>query len=430
MIVFDRLYGKLSFPPIIKKLLDCPGLLRLREVHMSSVPFMSFPSFSSVNRYEHSLGVCHLANLSSKMLELSITDSIELMCASLYHDVATPPFAHVTEELLEEFFGFDHEEYLKNLLIGKTEDIGMEKSQIYLGKGLKLHKIIGGKEGREIDLDVFRIADMATGKGKLGPLVKGQVDLDNIDNVIRAATAMGIDISTGKDAEALSRSFFLPKDSDQIALHKDSLNKLQKWQQTRYVLYDMIYGAVEDFSLQTMLKLAIRLLLETESDNRILSLDWNITDEELVSKRIQQHEGARKIWERICLFKPFPCVGIFSLSGKGAQSYVANNLPEFEKIGKEVCDKKCVANFTFDKRQRSVTYPLVTFSGSKEIQEYDATKENAFLFFFTPRKIKHQKNAYLKLAKKLREDVHSDIDIRTTRRIDDKYSRIVEERLI
>jgi len=428
--LFDRLYGNLRFPPIIKKLLDCPGLLRLRQVHMSSVPFMSFPSFSSVNRYEHSLGVCHLAGLASETLELSNTERLELMCASLYHDLATPPFAHVTEELLEEYFGFDHEEHLRNLLVGKTEDIGMEKSQVYLGKGLKLHKVIGGKEGREFNLDVFRIADMATGKGKLGPLVKGQVDLDNIDNVIRAATAMGIDISNGKDAEVLSKSFVLPDGSSPIAIHKESLVKLHKWQQTRYILYDMIYGAVEDFSLQTMLKLAIRMLLETDSERKILYLDWNITDEELIFNRILHYEGAKKIWERICLFKPFPCVGIFSLSGKGAHSYVHNDFCKMEKIGQEVFKSNCIANFTLDKRQRLVTYPLVTFSGLKESQAEVRATENVFFYFFAPHKIAHQKALYYELAKQLREVIPSDINLITTKRIEDTYSRIVEERLV
>ena len=66
MFLFDRIYGELKFPPLVWKALDCPGLLRLREVRMANIPFLSFPSFTGVTRYEHSLGVCHLAGLFAK----------------------------------------------------------------------------------------------------------------------------------------------------------------------------------------------------------------------------------------------------------------------------------------------------------------------------------------------------------------------------
>jgi hypothetical protein len=427
-MMFDRIYGKLYFPSIIRELLDCPGLLRLREVHMSNIPFMSFPSFSSVNRFEHSLGVCHLAQLASDALDLSNTDKIELMIASLYHDVSTPPFAHVTEELMGEFFNFDHEEHLRNLLVGKTEDLGMEKSQVYKGKGLKLLRVIDGEEGRRLGLDIFRIADMATGKGKLGLLVKGEIDLDNIDNVIRAATAMGIKSAGSRDAEVLARSFFVSRAG--TSLHESSTVYLQKWQQTRYTLYDMIYGAVEDFSLQTMLKSAIRLLLEAKDERKFLHLDWRLTDEELIMDRIVNDENAKKIWEQISLYKPYPCIGIFSLSGRGSHSFVRRNLSTMEELASDIFGTKCIANFAPDKRYRSLTYPLTTFLGKEEKHLGKEIVENTFLFLFSPKKVRHQHELYLAFALKLRLIVPSNIDLRTVNRIVDNYPRLVEARLV
>ena len=426
--MFDRIYGKLYFPSMIRELLDCPGLLRLREVHMSSVPFMSFPSFSSVNRFEHSLGVCHLARLASDVLNLSNADKIELMCASLYHDVSTPPFAHVTEELMDEFFGFDHEEHLRSLLVGKTEDLGMEKSQVYKGRGLKLLKVIQGEEGRKLGLDIFRIADMAIGKGKFGPLVKGEIDLDNIDNVIRAATAMGVKSAGGHDAEVLARSFSISESG--ISLHESSMAYLEKWQQTRYTLYDMIYGAVEDFSLQTMLKSAIRLLLNAENERKLLHLDWRLTDEELIMDRIMNDENAKKIWERISLYKPYTCIGVFSLSGQGSHSFVKGNLSAIEELVSDILGTRSVANSTLDKRYRSLTYPLTTFFGKEEKRLDKERAENTFLFLFSPEKVRHQLELYSELASKLRSIVPNNINLRTVNRIVDKYPRLAEGSLV
>ena len=428
-IMFDRLYGKLLFPPLIQDLLDCPGLLRLREVHMSSIPFMSYPSFSSVNRFEHSIGVCHLANLASKAMELTKTEKIELMCASLYHDVATPPFAHVTEELMEEFFGFDHEEYLRSLLTGKTQDLGMEKSQIYKGKSLKLLKVVGSEEGRKLDLDIFRIADMATGGGKLGPLVKGEIDLDNIDNVIRAATAMGIKSSNERNAEMLAQSFVLSK--NHVALREGIKCDLENWRQTRFTLYDMIYGDIEDFSLQTMLKSAIKLLMNMDNERKLLDLDWSLTDEELVMNRLMHNENTRDIWERISLFKPFPCLGIFSFSGQGSSSFVKKNMSLMEKLGRDIFGvKNCIANFIIDKRYRDLTYPLTTFLGEEKSHPEKETIENTFLFFFSPQKPHCCKKLHLELASELQLLVPEYINLKLVTRVIDRYPRLADLRLL
>ena len=426
--MFDRIYGRLHFPPVIRRLLDCPGLLRLRKVHMSSIPFMNYPSFSSVNRFEHALGVCHLAQLASTALSLSATEKTELMCAALYHDVATPPFAHVTEELMGEFFNFDHEVHLRNLLVGNTEDLGMERLQIYKGKGLKLQRMIHSKEARRLGLDIFRIADMATGKGKLGPLVKGQIDLDNIDNVIRAATAMGIKLSGYRDAEALALSFRMSKDG--LSLYGSSIGRVRKWQQTRYTLYDMIYGDVEDFSLQTMLKIAVKLLIHAEDDIRILPLDWRLTDEALIRERILHDENAKKIWERITLYKPYPCVGIFYLRGLGAYPFVKNNLDTIEERASKHFKSKCFANLTLDKRHRALTYPLTAFWQKVEKRLDVRTEESIFLYIFSTRKPRQRQGHYLEFAQELRSMVPSNIDLKMIKRIIDEYPRLVEVRSV
>lgn len=52
-------------------LLDCPGLLRLRNVRMANNQFVAFPAFSTTTRYEHSLGVCHLAEICADSIGLN-----------------------------------------------------------------------------------------------------------------------------------------------------------------------------------------------------------------------------------------------------------------------------------------------------------------------------------------------------------------------
>ena len=198
MRIYDRLYGELNFPPIIYELLDCPGLLRLRDVRMANNQFVAFPAFANSSRYEHSLGVCYLASVCAKKLELPEKDTIELMIACLYHDVGTPPFAHAMEEVLQIHFQFDHEENLRHIINGTNDNFEGNLEQIYLGATTKLRSVCHSKQGRKVGLDLnslYRIADIIVGKKceVLSPLLNGNgMDLDNIDNVIRASSAMGI----------------------------------------------------------------------------------------------------------------------------------------------------------------------------------------------------------------------------------------------
>lgn len=424
-MMFDRVYGRLRFPRIIHRLLDCPGLLRVREVRMSSVPFINFPSFYFVNRFEHSLGVCYLSQLASETLGISTTEKLELMCACLYHDVATPPFAHVTEEILQGYFGFDHETHLRNLLIGITDDLGMERSQVFLGRSLKLPKVVQSKEGRELGLDILRIADMAIGKGKLGSLLKGDIDLDNIDNVIRSATAIGITTCSSHDAENLARSFNIL--DEEVALDESKLSYINKWQRVRHTLYDMIYGDIEDFSLQTMLKCAVNLLLETESEGKLLPTDWRLTDEMLIHDRIMRDGSTRKIMERIRLCDPYPCVGVFSLSGVGSYSFLTQHLSEIEQLATEYFEIECAANYTVDKRQRTLIFPLFSFGRKSQKYLNQQKKEKTLLFVFSTDKEKH---AYREpdhdFLSQLQSLVPDRLNLKQMRLIVDRYPRLVE----
>ena len=45
--LYDRIYLDMKFPPIILDLLDCPGLLRLRDVRMANNQFYAFPAFAN-----------------------------------------------------------------------------------------------------------------------------------------------------------------------------------------------------------------------------------------------------------------------------------------------------------------------------------------------------------------------------------------------
>lgn len=401
MKIYDRMYKEYKFPAIIMDLLNCPGLLRLRDVRMANNQFAAFPAFSTTTRYEHSLGVCHLAGICADAVELSEKEKIELMIACLYHDVGTPPFAHAMEEVLQAKFGFDHEENLKNLILGTTGLFDGELAQIYQGEGLKIRSVCQGSKARKLRIDIHKIAKLAVGDKDeyLSPLLNGNgMDLDNIDNILRASSAMGlISFDAGEMAQNLANAFLI--DEGKVYYNGLYSTNIREWQRIRDIQYSAIYESIDDFAYQTMIKKAIALLLDEE--NGITALDinsWRLTDSELTEKLLKNSKS-HEIMKRVMLCRPYECLGILYVCGDGASQFINTKLREIEIIVSdlfastlEVSAKRLessvvgpvVANFFPDKRKRKIKRHAIAWNEEIELDSSKLMKQGALLGLFTP----------------------------------------------
>jgi len=384
--IYDRLYGKLDFPKIITDLLNCPGLLRLREIGMGNINFISFPSFSAVTRYEHALGVCHLANLASISLKLSEKDRIELMISALYHDVTTPPFAHATEELLQSYFDFNHETHFFDLILGRSKDLGGFHTQIFQGRALKLPEISQSAQGRRIGIDLYHIPELVFGKkgDSLSSLISGDIDLDNIDNVIRSASAMGIEGADKRLAEELAKSFVLHDGT--IVISESAKNYVKRWKKLRETLYNMIFCSIDDFSLQTMLKHTMRYLIKSSDKNiQFREEDWKLIEEEVIRK-IREHTDASKIYKRMQLKDLYDSLGLVWIKGPDAITYITNenNQQFLEKLTQDIFHVNVVLNYYFDKRRRNIQRAFISFNDVSQLKNSHNEEPALLLGFFTP----------------------------------------------
>lgn len=390
----------MKFPSIIMDLLDCPGLLRLRDVRMANNQFYAFPSFANSSRYEHSLGVCYLAGICADKLGLSQKDKLELMIAGLYHDVGTPPFAHAMEEVMKAQFGFDHEENLKNIIIGDTGDFDQDFAQIYLGQSLKLKSICQTKKARSIGIDPHRIARIAVGDplDELSPLINGSgMDLDNIDNICRAVSAMGIikkDLDYSKLAKELASSFVLK--NGKVFYDKKYVKQIELWLKMRDIQYTEIYHSVEDFSYQAMIKKAIRLLGMTDGEVKIEKNLWRLTDSEFTYNYLLEDARSKLLMERVLLCKPYPPLALLYVRGKGSIRYINEHIRDLEEEVSRYLSKELglvryneedlvLANFYPDKRHRWI--PEERWIGQGDLKQAEKWEEGAILGFFTPAKV-------------------------------------------
>lgn len=358
----DRIYGPIELPPLAQELAEsCPVLLRLREVRMANIPFASYPSFANVSRFEHSLGVAHLAWRFAQSQRLPEDEALALVLAGLYHDGASPAFGHLYEEMLVEG-GFDHELALVELLTGTSELHGRADAQIFLGRRCRLQvKLPLAEAGTPLSCQ--GISQILAGKHPLSPAIVGSVDLDNVDNVLRAASAMGI------VAEGLVHPYEVLAD---LAIEDGKVRRadnggggIARWQDVRRRLYEEILGNTFDFRAQTAIKWAISEAAKCEPE---LSepASWTLTEPQLVFDHLRQHTASRRLVDSVRLGSPPDAMlvlrvrDISSLLAPGAGQRMQTLCERVEGlVGYPV-----FCNFYKDKAERVVTLPGVDESDS------------------------------------------------------------------
>ncbi|XP_033117256.1 deoxynucleoside triphosphate triphosphohydrolase SAMHD1-like [Anneissia japonica] len=101
LIFNDPIHGTILVHPLCVKIINTSQFQRLRQIKQLGCCYFIYPG-ASHNRFEHSIGVSHLAGrfartLKERQPELGITDT-DILCveiAGLCHDLGHGPFSHL-----------------------------------------------------------------------------------------------------------------------------------------------------------------------------------------------------------------------------------------------------------------------------------------------------------------------------------------------
>ncbi|BES96759.1 SAM domain and HD [Nesidiocoris tenuis] len=177
VLINDAVHGQIRLPPVCIAVIDTLEFQRLRALKQCGICNLVYPT-ANHSRFEHSLGVCHLAREFMQHCGADITKEKKLcvMLAGLCHDLGHGPFSHLWERFLtrsnkkwkheensvkmfralvknnnlqpifrENGLKEEHEEFICNLILGRPPQ---DETELFL------YEIIAN-ERNGIDVDKF-----------------------------------------------------------------------------------------------------------------------------------------------------------------------------------------------------------------------------------------------------------------------------------
>jgi hypothetical protein len=231
--VHDPLYGFIELDETELRIIDSTPFRRLHRLKQLGQAYVVYPSAHHV-RFEHSLGVCHLAGRVADGLELDGERRMVVRLAGLLHDIGHGPFSHLFDEVLakadgEDGSGMDHEA-VSRIIIRRDPEISdilgetAEKVACILG-----HKQVPGWDRRDSLL--------------AAEIISGPLDVDRMDYLRRDSYHLGV--SYGRfDLDQLIHTMTETTDMDgnsKIAVGIKGWSVAVQYLLGRYLMHAQVY---------------------------------------------------------------------------------------------------------------------------------------------------------------------------------------------
>ncbi len=184
-IIHDGIHGSMKLSGLILDLVKTPEFQRLRSIKQLGLAYLVYPG-ANHSRFEHSLGAWHVASRLSQEVGLNADESMLLQVGALLHDIGHGPFSHTFESIYKHYVKeHDHMRLGKDIILGKIDITESDN-------GGKIPEII---ESYSYDFGPKNVAELILGhseKRYLGQMLHGDVDVDQIDYLIRDAHYTGV----------------------------------------------------------------------------------------------------------------------------------------------------------------------------------------------------------------------------------------------
>ena len=238
----DPLYGYIGLTRDELRILDTRSLQRLRRIKQLANAHLVYPA-ACHTRFEHSLGVLHVATLVARQLRIEGDDLTTLRYAALLHDVGHGPFSHVFEAPLKAINGKDatHEGITRRII---RED---EEITSILGEAAESVAALLSEDQN----------------GILHQVISGNIDADKLDYLRRDSYHTGVAYGNFDLERVL---YTLRKNvsgqREDLTIHEKGIDVVESFRLARFLMYAQVYyhhtNVVANGMLQRAIKVAVR----------------------------------------------------------------------------------------------------------------------------------------------------------------------------
>lgn len=240
---------------------------RLRGIRQLAFANLVYPG-ALHTRFEHSLGVCHVAHLMAKALEVSPEEKDLLRLAALLHDIGHGPFSHISEDILEIYSKEGSSQKTYKIHEAITADIIRQNDEL-------------NQHIRQSDIEkIIMILESGYGDPLLHSIVSGPLDADKQDYLLRDSYFCGVKYGVF-DFNQLHRELRSVKDEIEgkyLMISKDGIHALEQFVLAKYYITNQVYRHRVRLITDQMLIRAITLGIDVDQIEELSYLYTYQTD--------------------------------------------------------------------------------------------------------------------------------------------------------
>ncbi|MDK2833827.1 MAG: uncharacterized protein PWR29_306 [Methanolobus sp.] len=288
-VIRDPIHGYIELDALTLALIDSSPMQRLRRISQLGLSNLVYPG-AKHTRFEHSLGVMHLAGmLTTRIDTVSGDEKEELRVAALLHDLGHGPLSHVTEGLVKHYTRQGHEDIKEILRRGELAEI------------LADHGI-----------NPARIEKHIKGETDFGKILNSEIDVDKMDYLVRDSHYTGVAFGLVDHARLINEMQFY---ENKLVVATGGVKAAESLLVSRFLMHPSVYYHHVSRIAETMFVRAVEDLIQQDA---LDPFELRMMDDSNIFEKIRNSGGyagelaarldGRKLYKR-ALYVGFEEVG-------------------------------------------------------------------------------------------------------------------------